>query len=254
MISLCRAKCWIIQLKDDDSTSSIPLAQRGVRGHIIIYPQKPSAVAASLPPRIDDVTTPICVIFVGSKPPTPQCLKEKTKPLTVRKERVQKALEWLKIHNHLYADVPVNQETLAALPEDGILPFEIQHVLPSATVESSTSEYVPGTSVPTVPPAQLPVLADILHAPPPNVPFQSVVVANVDGNAPSHLLRSSALEHMRQPGSNYIELPHGPKPVNEFNNRHLFPMMYPTLFPYGLGGPEDDRRRSKLAFKTHIKH
>ncbi|KAJ6448504.1 hypothetical protein C8R47DRAFT_954097, partial [Mycena vitilis] len=254
MIALCRAKCWIIQLKDDETASSLPLAQRGVRGHIIIYPQKPSAVAASLPPRIDDVITPICVIFVGSKAPTAEWLKQKAKPLTVRKERVQKALEWLKVNNHLYADVPVNHEALAALPDDGILPFEIHHVIPDAAVESSTSEYVPGTGAAHPPSAQVPALADILAAPPSNVPFQSVVVANVDGNSPSNVLRKAALEHMRKPGSNYIELPHGPKPVNEFNNRNLFPMMYPTLFPYGLGGPEDDRRRSKLAFKTHIKH
>ncbi|KAJ6476678.1 hypothetical protein C8R47DRAFT_913270, partial [Mycena vitilis] len=248
MISLCRAKCWIIQLKDDDSTGSIPLAQRGVRGHIIIYPQKPSAVASTLPPPIKDVTTPICVIFVGSKPPTAEWLRDKAKPLTVRKERVQKALSWLKVNNHLYSDVSISQAALNALPVDGILPFQIQHVIPNAGIDASTSEYIP------VQPAQLPVLADILHPPPSTVPFQSVVVANVDGNAPSNDLRAAALEHMRQPGSNYIELPHGPKPVNEFNNPNLFPMMYPTLFPYGLGGPEDDRRRASLAFKTHIKH
>ncbi|KAJ7024245.1 hypothetical protein C8F04DRAFT_1192662 [Mycena alexandri] len=38
MIALCRAKCWIIQLREDASDASIPFAQRGVRGHIIVYP------------------------------------------------------------------------------------------------------------------------------------------------------------------------------------------------------------------------
>jgi hypothetical protein len=57
---------------------------------------------------------------------------------------------------------------------------------------------------------------------------------------------------MCKAGSNYVETPHGPKPKNEFNNPHLLPMMYPTLFPYGLGGLEDKSRRSRLGFKRHV--
>lgn len=101
MIALCRAKCWIIQLRDDDYQTDIPITQRGVRGHIIVYPQRPSAVARTLPPSISDITTPICVIFVGSKPPTPEWLKEKARPLIVRKEKVLAALDWLKIHGSI---------------------------------------------------------------------------------------------------------------------------------------------------------
>jgi hypothetical protein len=72
MISLCRAKCWIIQLREDDAETSIPISQRGVRGHIIVYPQKPSSIALTLPPSLEDIITPVCVIFVGSHPPTPE--------------------------------------------------------------------------------------------------------------------------------------------------------------------------------------
>jgi len=69
MIARCRAKCWIIQLKEEDDYST-PMTQRGARGHVIVYPQRPSDIAKVLPPSIDDVVTPICVIFVGSNPPT----------------------------------------------------------------------------------------------------------------------------------------------------------------------------------------
>jgi hypothetical protein len=31
-------------------------------------------------------------------------------------------------------------------------------------------------------------------------------------------------------------------------------MLYPTLFPYGIGGMSDDRRRSRLGLKHHVKH
>ncbi|KAJ7715812.1 hypothetical protein B0H16DRAFT_1667037 [Mycena metata] len=236
MIALCRAKCWIVQLREDSSETAGSFSQRGVKGHIIVYPQRPSSIAQSLPPSLDDIITPICVVFVGSSPPSEEWLRTKATPLIVRKEKVLKALEWLKIHNHLYAEVPINRAVLDSLPEESVLPFRIQHILPSAGIDATTSDYVPGSSV--------------LPADMPN----SVVVTDVDGNAPSADLRAAALRHMNKPGGNYVEIPHDKQPENEFNNPNLFPMMYPTLFPYGLGGMEDKSRPSKLAFKRHVKH
>ncbi|KAJ7030626.1 hypothetical protein C8F04DRAFT_904558, partial [Mycena alexandri] len=252
MIALCRAKCWIVQLREDEAETSVPIAQRGVIGHIIVYPQRPSSIAQSLPPSLEDIISPVCVIFVGSKPPTEEWLRKKATPLIVRKERVLKALEWLKIHNHLYCEVPINKPLLNSLPDETILPFHIQHIVPSTGIDVTTSDYVPGSAQVDI--ASVPNLTDILAAPPPNVPFQSVVVADVDGNAPSNELRSAALRHMARPGSNYVEIPHDSEPANEFKNPHLFPMMYPTLFPYGLGGMEDKERPTKLSFKRHVKH
>ncbi|KAJ6542374.1 hypothetical protein DFH09DRAFT_1249413 [Mycena vulgaris] len=248
MIALCRAKCWIIQLRDDDCDSKIPTTQRGVKGHIIIYPQRPSAIATTLPPSIDDVITPICVIFVGSSPPTQEWLQKKASPLIVRKEKVMTALAWLKIHNHLYCDVAIDHTVLAGQPDETLLPFHVQHIVPNAGIDSTTSTYVPGSAAP--PPADespsIPNLAEILNPNLTAAQFQSVVVADVDGNAPSNELRSAALKHMQKAGSNYIELPHDRKPANEFKNPTLFPMMYPTLFPYGLGGLEDEARKTRL--------
>jgi hypothetical protein len=88
MIAKCRAKCWVIQLKEDYLDSSLSTSQRGVKGHIIVYPQRPSAIANILPPSINEMTTPICVIFVGSSPPTKEWLRTKAKPLAVRRENI----------------------------------------------------------------------------------------------------------------------------------------------------------------------
>ncbi|KAJ7932933.1 hypothetical protein B0H13DRAFT_1856544 [Mycena leptocephala] len=213
MISLCRAKCWIIQLREEGSESSIPISQRGVRGHIIVYPQRSSSVALSLPPSLEEIITPICVIFVIA------------------------ALSWLKVHNHLYRDIPLNQHVLDSLPAESILPFHVEHVVPNAGIDITTSDYIPGSSEPPAAPL-------------------SVVVTDVDGNAPANELRAAAVAHMKKPGSNYVEIPHDPHPSQEFRNPHLFPMMYrdPTLFPYGLGGFEDKDRRTRLGFKRHVKH
>jgi len=80
-----------------------------MKGHIIIYPQRPERIATILPPTIDDIVTPICVIFVGSSSPTAEWLKEKAKPLSDHREKVRNALIWLKQHNQLYKDVLIDR-------------------------------------------------------------------------------------------------------------------------------------------------
>ncbi|EIM85237.1 uncharacterized protein STEHIDRAFT_59941, partial [Stereum hirsutum FP-91666 SS1] len=242
MIARCRAKCWIVQLKEENSDIQLPTAQRGIKGHIIVYPQRPENIASVLPPSIEDIITPICVIFVGSKPPTDEWLREKAKPLSVRREKVRSALMWLKSHNPLYKDVEIDHNVLNSLENEQILPFHIEHVLPSNASDSLTSQYD---------------AADALAA---NAATSSTttdttaVITDVDGNAPSNQLRAAALRHVKKQGGAYVEIPHDTEPMNEFNNPSLFPMIYPTLFPYGIGGFEDKSRHTKLSMKRQVKH
>jgi hypothetical protein len=74
--------------------------------------QKPLTIATILPPTLEEVSTLICVIFVGSSPPTADWLQTKAKPLCVQKEKVRKALEWLKKHNPHYKDIKINEQVL----------------------------------------------------------------------------------------------------------------------------------------------
>src|ERR1700683_3134150 len=62
-----------------------------------------------------------------------------------------------------------------------------------------------------------------------------------------------AIEKKKKGGA-YIQIPHDPQPVNEFFHSKLFPKMYPTLFPYGIGGFEDQTRLQTIAFERHVKH
>ena len=59
----------------------------------------------------------MCVVFVGSKPPTKEWLLEHAKPLIVRQEKVWNALQWLKVHNHLYHNIELNEDVLKTLPQ-----------------------------------------------------------------------------------------------------------------------------------------
>jgi hypothetical protein len=175
------------------------------------------------------------VLFVGANPPTLQWLHEKAKPLTVRSEKVRNALTWLKNNNPLYADIEINNNLLNSLDENQILPYHIEHIVPSDKIENLVSCYDEDVNNANI---------DIELTNPKSgvqtndVPFQNVIITDVDGQAPSHELRAAALRHIKQ-GGGYIQIPHDPTPVNEFCNPSLFPMIYPTLFPYGVGGFED---------------
>ncbi|KAF8416364.1 hypothetical protein L210DRAFT_3429491 [Boletus edulis BED1] len=130
MIARCRAKLWIIHLQETDSAvGRVPNAQRGMRGHIIVYPQEPERAINILPPSIEDIVTPICVIFVGSSMPTKEWLRKHARPLVVRKERVFAALRWLHTHNPYYKDISINETVLDGLDTEDVLPFHVE-VLP----------------------------------------------------------------------------------------------------------------------------
>lgn len=96
MIACCQAKCWIIQLKEENQDLQFSTSQCGIKGHIIIYPQCLQGIANILPPNMANIITLICAIFVCSCPPSHAWLKEKAKPLIARREKVRVALVWLK--------------------------------------------------------------------------------------------------------------------------------------------------------------
>ena len=238
MIARCRAKCWIVQLKEENQSVVTPDSQRGMKGHIIIYPQRPSEIANLLPPSKQEILTPVCVLFVGSTPPTAQWLREKAKPLCVHREKVRAALKWLKINNPLYQDVSINESLLNEFEDTEILPFHVEHIVSSDASEALTSRYDTCDSINFQPDFNLSENEIEIDNNNNTLPFESVVITDISGQASPNEMRAAALRHVKS-GGGYIQVPHDPKPVNEFFNVELFPMIYPTLFPYGIGGFED---------------
>ncbi|KAJ3884047.1 hypothetical protein GG344DRAFT_91526 [Lentinula edodes] len=204
MIARCRAK--------KDGMPNTPILQRALKGNIIIYPQRPSAIAKILPPDLNDIASAICVIFIGSTRPTDEWLKTKAKPLAVRPAIVRSNLEWLKIHNILYHDVQIDYELLNSLPLSYTLPVHVEYLELSDIDDCLTSGYAPSISKPS---------SDNLCSSG-ELSFDSVVIADVD---------AAAIRHIKGKGGAYVEIPHDSLPVNEFMNPTLFPMIYPTLFP-----------------------
>ena len=92
-----------------------------------------------MPPSIEEITSPICVIFVGSTPPSHKWLHDKVKPLAVHGHKVCQVLVWLKTHNLLYCGIEIDYNVLNTLLTSDLLPFHIEHVLPSEDGDSLTS-------------------------------------------------------------------------------------------------------------------
>ncbi|CAF5224030.1 unnamed protein product, partial [Rotaria magnacalcarata] len=53
---------------------------------------------------------------------------------------------------------------------------------------------------------------------------------------------------------NVYLVPHSSKPVNEYFNPKLLAGLYPTLFCYGHGSPEDQSRPVEINLREHIRY
>lgn len=108
IVARCHAKLCIVKLQDHRDDVELPTVQRGIKGHVIVFPQHPETVSEVMPAPLSDIITLVCIIFCGSTKPTLQWLKEKAHPLVVRRDAVLNALRWLHTHNPLYKDVIVD--------------------------------------------------------------------------------------------------------------------------------------------------
>ncbi|KAJ3530439.1 hypothetical protein NMY22_g8569 [Coprinellus aureogranulatus] len=249
MIARCRAKVSVIKMYNKDKLDSVqtepawsPVIQRGLKGNIIVFPQEPSELAEILPPSVEEVAKPIVMVFIGNSKPTDEWLREKATPLLVRPAYVRRALVWLKENNPLYREIEINETELQKMPEEFILPVEIEHLHSSVSSEVSASRY------------DMPY--DDNEEPEPesdDIRFENIVMTNLTEAATADQLKTLASKHVKEENGAFLQVPHDVNPANEFYNKTLYPSMYPTLYPYGLGGFENQARTSELSFHRHVK-
>ena len=212
-----------------------------MHGHCIIFPQSPDQLIKVLLPSLDEVVTPMCVVFVGSQPPSQQWLRVHAKPLLIHRNKVHAALLWLKKNNPLYADIEINVSLLQALDHETVAPVNIETHAPSVAECAQGSCYdfaPPSLATPDT------TDTDIL---------QNVVVTGVDmDNASSVRMRAAAVRHLKS-GKPFVEMQHGAMPSSEYGNPTLFPLLYPSLFPYGTAG-FDIPCTSKLGLEAQARH
>jgi hypothetical protein len=120
----------------------------GLKGNVSTYKLDPAQVAMMvegevMPPPAKLLSATIGITFVG-----PRGLPESTMPgmFRVRRQRIHRALEWLKQNNKLYADIVISAARLLELPVGGIpreLMLTAKHSTDSDTVYREEDGYVP---------------------------------------------------------------------------------------------------------------
>ena len=154
---------------------------------------------------------------------TKEWLLEHAKPLIVQHEKVHSALLWLWENNPLYEDIVLHTEHLNMLPDEDIAPILINTHPPSQAETAQGSSY--NECICTEDPN------NASHS-----LLQNVLISDLDMNDVSlNQLTAAAIKHLKS-GKDYIAILHHPSPSNEYDDEHLFPLLYPTLFPYGIGG------------------
>ena len=172
-----------------------------------------------------------------------QWIREHAKPLVVRANVVRRALIWLKEHNPLYAEVQLNHEVLNSIEEQGGLPYHVEYADDDKMSTACISSYTPHVRDDS----------PMVNTHCPEIPFENVILTDFDEAATPNDMRAAALRHL-QNGKAFLMYGHSPAPEREYHNPKLFPSLYPTLFPYGEGGFDDNRRHPIISMKAQAHH
>ena len=146
----------------------------------------------------------------------------------------------MKTHNYLYRNIVINNDLLDSFVPEAILPFHIEHICASPDSDAPMSRYDATDDS-----------QDTLtnhHA------FESILISDVDVHASPNELKAAAIRHLTRNGAGFIQVTRGSNPESEFDHFELFPKMFPSLFPYGIGGFEHPDRKRKISLRTHAKH
>ena len=84
--------------------------------------------------------------------------------------------------------------------------------------------------------------------------FQNMVMLDVEGVeiTPSEM-SATVLNHLKGSGG-FIQLPHDKQPINEYTDYTLFPSMFPTLFPFGMGSYQNLYQKEQISLENYARH
>ena len=209
--------------------------QRKLISHAVAFESPVHKIYTKLPPPREDMDDVLAILFTGPvRPMKEQYLRT---PLLVRHKAVVKALEWLKLNHQDYEDLEIDYELLRRdYPEDvPCVSVQYQETLCNKRPESTSvhdQEEEDGTEE-----GQCPF---IVHG----------VTSEDLETKTTEQLKAVALRHFNSNGK-ILAVDGSSKTESIYRNPHLYPQMFPWLFPYGYGGVGTVSNRSEQA---HIRH
>ena len=234
--------------------SSDPSQPAVFHGNTCAHEMNVGSTAAVLPRTPSDVNGLLSVVFIGPSKFKPKYLGNMYR---IRKSKVWDFLQWLKVHNRLYRDIPLDERAMELYPDDDYLPGIEETVIHDnrADAEDTFKEETAGLSEH---PAEL--LHDSVgssNSEPLDTMIEKTGVTDPEcDRMPGRLFTSAALKNLVSDGSELpdLVLHRGSVAVPEYNNPDLIPGMYPTLFPAGTGGFEIPDRVCALSFANQAKY
>src|SRR5882762_6611769 len=191
-----------------------------MKANVIMFENPMPKIYQRLPPPLEDLDEVLAFLYTGPCRPTEEDL-ERT-PLLVRKNRVSDALEWLKLNHADYHDLDIAYDNLDAYPDNGppvVVTYRgastNKNPESASAFDNETEEGVDSGSCPFV--------------------VNGLIGEKLTDMGPT-ALAARAARHLKQDGGKVLAISHAEKPESMYDNPQLYPMMFPWLFPYGLGG------------------
>ena len=162
----------------------------------------------------------------------------------MRQSAVWNALQWLSVNHSSYGSVTLSAENLRQYDEDdtpvSVVYREVDSAEDKQAAECLSVHHVEDAPAPSDGPCEYAV-----HA----------LTAEQLQELPKASRIAKAIDHIRS-GHKVLAYGHGEDPQSIFRNPLLLPGMFPWLFPYGLGGLDNDYmlRKSDFSRAKHIQH
>lgn len=201
-------------------------------------------VYKALPPAVDELDDVLAYIYIGTVKLTEQ--DHKRTPFLVRRNKVAKALKWLKLNHYDYADLEISQANLEQYPESG----------PPVVIDYRQAPQQPDAE--TLPVTQDPDDDGVEEG---DCPFViHTLTASQYMSKDIKQLKAIATDYITS-GGKVLAIGNSEVPESIYDNPQLYPQIFPWLFPYGLGGighrdgfePLSDARRKRMLLLYHDK-
>jgi len=234
--------------------SSDPAQPKVFHGNTCAHDMNVVSTVSVLPCTIPDINGFISVVFIGPEKFDPKRLATLFR---VRKQKIWSFLTWLTQHNDLYAEITLDQTIMDSYPVDGPLPGLCDGVVQDHELDAHTVFDIETAGFTPHPAQLLKEKSDYAdHVP---IMLEKMGVSDPESDKVSgrHFI-ASALQNLRpQPAEDVrpdLIVHRGPDAVPDYHNFRLFPGLYPTLYPYGIGGFEDPSRPTALSFEHQAKY
>jgi hypothetical protein len=211
-----------------------------LKGHIVLVPQNTLRLLDILPISPDTLADIAHVVWVGRSQPDVAKLAPQ---FTVRKSKVIAALKWLCEHHEDYRHVVIDTVELEKWPSVFIteaLLSSIARVYDGAAEDAMRDGFATEN-----------IDVEEFEEFEGNIPASVSAIIDVNNTSkPSHLLMLQELESLQNTLT--INVVPGSKVLEHYEDASYFTSAFPTLFPWGTGKHNDNKRQKSLKLRKWI--